>query len=310
MQYSRRSFVFAISSLAVAPALARGDEPSERPGLRFGFSLYGMKTLPLDEALQACAEIGYDCVELPVMEGWPADSATFSPDAQDRFREQLNQTGLRLSALMENLPLAADDARHGANVARLHAAGKILRRVAPAGPRIIETVLGGRPDQWDIAKDRMAERLQDWAKAAEEEDFTLAIKAHVGGALHTPEDCFWLAEQAESLHVKCVYDYSHFQLRGLSLAETIRVLAPHAVFVHVKDAAGDSARFQFLLPGEGTTDYAEYLRLLLKAGYRGAVVVEVSGQISSKPDYRPLEAARRCYEKLAPAFEEAGIKRR
>jgi inosose dehydratase len=109
--------------------------------------------------------------------------------------------------------------------------------------------------------------------------------------------------------VKCAYDYSHFQLRGLDLAESIRTLIPHTAFIHVKDARGDASRFQFLLPGEGETDYVKLLRLVAASGYRGDVVVEVSGQIFNKPNYRPLDAARRCYEKLAPAFQSAGIQR-
>jgi inosose dehydratase len=306
--FGRRSFL-ATCSAALVPAWACGQERRAPAKIGLGFSLYGMKSLPLDDALRACAEIGYDCVELPVMEGWPADSTVFPSEEQDRFRKRLQETGLRLSAVMENLLLAADGEKHASNLARLKAAGELLRRVAPEGPRILETVLGGRPEQWKGMKDRMAARLREWAKIAEEAEFTIAVKAHVGGALHAPEDAVWLAHQAPSPRIKCVYDYSHFQLRGLGLEESLRVLLPHAVFIHVKDAQGDAGRFRFLLPGEGATDYVHYLKLLAAGNYRGDVVVEVSGQISSRPEYRPLDAARRCYEKLAPAFEQAGILR-
>lgn len=290
--------------MAWAPSLTLGADAQASPTLGFGFSLYGMKSLPLDEALTACAKIGYDCVELPVMAGWPADAITFSLAEQGRLRGLLEQTGLRLASLMENLVLATNDAQHASNLQRLAAAGKLARRLAPEGPRIIETILGGQPDQWEAVKPRMVERLRDWTKAAEDGDFTLAIKAHVRGALHTPEDAAWLVQQTESRHVRAAFDYSHFQLRGVDLETSIRTLIPYTAFVHVKDAQGDANRFQFLLPGEGATDYDQYLKLLAGAAYRGDIVVEVSGQIHNRPDYQPLAAARRCFEKLAPAFAQ------
>ena len=93
------------------------------------------------------------------------------------------------------------------------------------------------------------------------------------------------------------------------MAESIRVLVPHSVFIHVKDAAGDASHVKFLLPGEGTIDYAKYLKQVWAAGYRRDVVVEVSGQIHGRAGYDPIDAARRSYKPLAAAFQAAGIRR-
>ena len=62
-------------------------------------------------------------------------------------------------------------------------------------------------------------------------------------------------------------------------------------------------------PGEGTTDYSKLLHLIAGAGYHGDVIVEVSSQVSNKPGYEPLTAARKCYNHLSAAFKAAGIPR-
>jgi sugar phosphate isomerase/epimerase len=155
----------------------------------------------------------------------------------------------------------------------------------------------------------MAERLGAWAEVGAKTETVIAIKPHVGGALHTPEDAVWLLRQVDSRWIRCVYDYSHYALRGLELAASFRPLAPHTTFVHVKDARGDADQFQFLLPGDGDTDYVRYLRLLAEAGFHGDVVVEVSGQLHSLPSYDPTIAAKRCYAYLAAAFAKASVRR-
>ena len=77
---------------------------------------------------------------------------------------------------------------------------------------------------------------------------------------------------------------------------------PLAVFIHVKDAKGSADKFEFLLPGEGTTDYTAYAKLVAGSRYTGPVVVEVSGMVSNKQGYDPNAAAKASYTALAGAF--------
>ncbi|WP_397384422.1 sugar phosphate isomerase/epimerase family protein, partial [Prosthecobacter sp.] len=131
------------------------------------------------------------------------------------------------------------------------------------------------------------------------------IKAHVGSAVNSPERLLWLLEQVKSPAIQVTYDYSHFELQGIDMEESMKLLLPRTKFIHVKDAAGDAAKFQFLLPGEGKTDYVKYFTALKQHGYQGPVVVEVSGQIFSKPGYEPVAAAKKCYAVLAGALAKA-----
>ena len=299
---TRREWLAICSAVAASPLCSFGAEAKNRQPL-LGFSLYGMKTLPLNEALQQCAAIGYRAVELPLLADWPADSAKFSAAEQREFRDGLAKHELRLTALMDNLPLLGDDAKHRSNLQRLKAAAEISRTLRDTDPPLVETVLGGKPAEWDQAKQQFVDRLGEWAQVMADAKVKLAIKAHIANALQRPEQLRWVLEQVNNPWLTAAYDFSHFELQKLEMRDTVKLLAERMTFVHVKDAQGEPGKFQFLLPGEGKIDYDQLFRLFAQAGYAGDIIVEVSGQISSKPGYDGVAAAKKCYAALAPAMK-------
>jgi sugar phosphate isomerase/epimerase len=298
MMLARRDLLSA--AVLTAGAVAFGA-PAEKRRIPLGFSLYGMRDLAIDDACRACAELGYECVELPVMAQWPADAMQLSSEDIGKLATTISAHKLRVSALMENLVLAADNAAHGQNLERLKAAAKVAHKVETI---LIETVLGGAPKDWMTLKARMVERLKDWAKLAERERITIAIKAHVGGAAHLPEHLLWLLDEVQSDSIAAVYDPSHFVLRGLSIADSWRPLAKVTKFIHIKDAGGAADQPKFLLPGAGKLDLGELFRELHRSRYAGDVLVEVSGQLHSQPEYDPRAAAKESFAALQKARVE------
>jgi len=285
---NRREFLAASAAM-----LALG---ADAPEITFGFTLYGMKSLPLDDALKTCASIGYQSVELALMPGYHNDFD------RAKLRDRLRELKLTLPALMENLPLDVDEAKLPAQHARLKAACEIGRALSPEAPPVIETILGGKPGQWEMLKEAFVKRLADWAKIAAEGKTVIAIKPHRMQAVNLPEHALWLLEKVGSPWIRHAFDWSHYEGRDLSMADVVKLLAPATRFVHVKDTVFDKDKATFVLPGEGTTDYRKLVGLLKEAGYRGCVCVEVSGMVSGKKDYDPVAAARKCYTSLAPAF--------
>ncbi len=261
----------------------------------YGFSLYGMKSLPLLEALEQCALVGYDCVELPTMVDWPGAPERFASDDRKRFRDGLIQHSLRLSALMENVVLLAAPELHAKNIDRLRKAAELGHELKPEGSVIVETVMGGKPSEWLEVREPMAVRLREWAELGKQTQSIIAIKAHISGAAHRPEHVRWLLDQVASPWLKAAFDFSHFQLRGIDMADSWRMLAADTVFIHVKDSVGNQEKFQFVLPGEGTIDYAKYFQMISDSKYAGDIMVEVSGQIHTRPGYDPAAACRKSF---------------
>ncbi len=310
---SRRLFLRQTAATASLGFLGHSIFAQEKTAATFGlgFSLYGMKSLSLDEALTSCAEIGYDNVELCLLEGYPTAPALLSEADRAKLRETLAAKKLRVSGLMENFSLLVDDAKQQQQIDRLKAAGKLAHDLAPDSPPPVETVLGGKPAEWDQVKDRMAESLRVWAAAAAEAKVVVAIKAHIISAVQNPERLLWLQRAAPSPWIKLAYDFSHFQLQGFALDETLTAILPETRFIHVKDGRMSAdQKVEFLLPGEGTIDYGAYFRKLQDLGYRGDVVVEVSGMIFKQPSYDPRVAAQKSFTALAAGIEKAGLRRR
>lgn len=298
--------MFSISrreALAALPVvLAAGRSCADAPGLiPLGFSLYGMKALALGEALKTCRAIGYDGVEFALMPGYPAEPKLLAADARKELRTRLADLGLAVHGLMENLAEPAAAAAHKTNLDRLKAAAELGHALSPDAHPPIETVLGGKPADWEKVKDRLVERLGAWAEVGKDAKTVIAVKPHVANALHTPEAAAWLVKQVNSPWLRLCFDYSHYQLRGITLADAAALL-PLTAFIHVKDAKGTADKFEFLLPGEGTTDYAAYAKLVAASKCASPVVVEVSGMVSNKPGYDAVAAAKASYAALAGAF--------
>ena len=306
---SRREFLQVTAASAGLAAL--GGKALAVPPTRigFGFSLYGMRSLKVAEALKVCADIGYSGVELACLKDWPCDAAALTKADRASIRSQLDDLALDLPGLMENLGLVVPEAQHQSNLERLKAVCELAQNLAPDHPPVIETVLGGKPTEWDSLRDKMVVALRDWERVASSHKTVVAVKAHISGALHTPQDAKWLVQQIDSPWIRLVYDYSHFQRQKLNLNESLTAMIRETVFVHIKDNITTDGKTEFALPGDARDiDYAEYLTLLRNGGYRGSVVVEVSAQVFGKPGYDPAVAAKRCYANIQPAFIKAGLR--
>jgi inosose dehydratase len=303
-----------IRSLAGAAGLL-GDfafaQKTRKPLL--GFSYYGMKKIPVSEAIGHIARVGYKGMELTLIPSWETEPKLLSKTKRAEIRKQIGDLGLTLSSVQESLQLAEPNAMtklgykidytQAENLERLRAAAGVAHELSPGAPAVIETPVGGRAGAWEESRRAMADRLAEWAKALEPLKTVLAIKGFVGTSMDAPEKMIWILDQVKSPWIRVGYDYSHFKLLGLDLRQTIRQLGSRSAFIHVKDSVGTPEKFRFLLPGDsGEINYKDYAQTLSEVEYAGPVVVEVSAHVSEQPGYDAVVAARRSRDNLAPYF--------
>ncbi|MDV6030052.1 MAG: sugar phosphate isomerase/epimerase [Phycisphaera sp. RhM] len=305
---NRRCFLTAAAiQLTAATELSRANDADAAATIGFGFGTYGMKSLKTADAIKACAEIGYDGIEFALISGWPTEPTALGRRDRAEIRGQLRDLNLTVPSLLDSLPCLRSDQQHAANLQRLKRATELAHDLSPETPPVIQSIVAGKTDQWDETKNRLVDQLSDWAEVGRESETVICFKPHAAHAVHTPERALWVHRQINSPWLKVVYDYSHFYLEGLSLAATLKQLLPITAYVQVKDSRGTPAKHEYLLPGDGETDYSELLTVLKDAGYCGFVNVEVSSHVHRKPDYEPIPTARLCYQRLAPLFESLQI---
>ena len=308
----RRCFLAALSASALTAPQLSHSQTSSPQGLTLGFSTYGAKTMKTERIIDLLAKLGYDSLEITIWPGWDLDSAATSAQRRKTLRKQLQDRGLRLTSLMEHLHIDEKHRTAAQRIERVKRAAELAHDLSPQHPPLLQTTLGGGGD-WRKVRQRYAEELQQWLKAADAGDLTIAVKPHRGGAFSRPSEAAELAKMLDHpQRLRMCYDFSHYDFRDMTLEETIRDALPHVAHIAVKDVIQEkTGRTRFVLPGEGgRIDYPKMLRLFYEGGYRGDVCSEVSGQVWSRPGYHPIKTAETCYDYLAAAFVKSRVPRK
>src|SRR3954452_11579250 len=136
--------------LEFAAALAAGAFPSSRraaaqapDGCTLSIGTYSLKGIPLEDAIARVAEIGYDGIEIATQPGFDGEPAKLPRERRDDIRKRLEASGLRLTALMEQISPNSDDEQHLTALGRLRRVLAMARALAPRRPPLVQTVLGG-----------------------------------------------------------------------------------------------------------------------------------------------------------------------
>ena len=276
-----------------------------------GYTTWGMPDLPCDTALKSLSDMGFDAVELTVLPGYTTALETLDHEGRHRIKQLYTRHGLNMPAIAAHRSLIDENPdQHDVNMKILTDAIDLCQEWSDGeGLPVMDTVLGGCPDDWDEKHEFILDRVWALVKYAREKDVVIGMEAHVGAALDTAEKSVQLVEEIDSPHLRLNFDISHFDILGMSIPDAVAMMAPYAAHTHVKDQRGRLPDFEFLIPGEGTFDFTEYVIEMQKAGYTGSITAEVSKMVQDRQDYDPIAAAEMCYRTLERAFREAGIER-
>jgi sugar phosphate isomerase/epimerase len=277
--------------------------------MRIGYCTWGMKTVDIEDAVPAIAEIGYRGIELAVTPGWPTDLYTLDAAKRQRIVQLLDEHDLVLTAVAGHTSMCEQDPdRNQANMQRLRDSIDLTAELAQQGEQpILVSLVGGPMDAWDARREIVAERVHSLGTYAARHGVILAVEPHSGTSFDTPDKATWLLEQVNHPAVRLNFDISHFDIIGIGIDECVPQMAPLSVHTHVKDQRGRYPDHEFLTPGSGPFDFVHYLQAMHAAGYAGFIGVEVSVMMQRKPGYDPFVDAALGYYALLHAFNESGV---
>ncbi|MDE2702651.1 MAG: sugar phosphate isomerase/epimerase [Chloroflexota bacterium] len=275
---------------------------------QLGVSNWGMPQIGFEPFARFAHELGFAGIELTVLGNWSTRLEDITPVDVRTWRELISELGLELPAIASHSPLLeVDEETLQSGYWRLLGAIELARELVPGRPPAINTTIGGSVGDWEGKRHQALDRLGPVLEAARSAGVDIALEPHVGSALHTPRQTAWVLEQLGRENLGVNFDYSHFLAQDIDLQESVDLLAGDTLHTHLKGVRGRWPDHEFLVPGEDEYDYAEELRLMQAAGYRGFQTLEVSVMVQRRSGYDPFESARLGHTTLARAFIEAGL---
>lgn len=274
-----------------------------------GYGNYGLRDEDIFQAIPRLAAQGYEAIELCVDHRWPTAPQRLNANDRKRLIEVIQSAKMPPPVFMHLLDPFAPQATEKSTEEDLHSALKLCADTnfnSPA-PSILTTTLGTSLTDWTSNREHVANLVRKMTRMAADHNVILALELHAYSEFNLPEKAEWLLEAVNHPNLRLNCDISHFLALGMDYIPILERLIPYSVYAHIKDVKADSSPPLFVSPGDGPLNLTTYFSKLNDLGYRGAVVVEVSGQIWNKPDYQPWQVAQKSFEALATARKESTL---
>jgi sugar phosphate isomerase/epimerase len=231
----------------------------------------------LERALEGIHHIGLEKVEIFSIRGYceHVSLADVGPQAADDLRRLLARYGAVATVLNFATNLDTDEGVHD------------FRQAAELAERLDVKLLVANVESASDAESERAffERVPSIIEAADEHDVVLALETH-GGLVSTLADGADLVARIGSDRIKIAYDMANVVKYGGVLPEQdLRVNVTAAkdaiAYVHLKDKADLSDRYDYPPFGDGILDFVQVKDLLDSVGYEGLFALEV--ELDGKP---------------------------
>jgi len=273
-----------------------------------GYNTNGLAHHDPFEALTLLAEIGYQSVAItldhgplnPLASDWPANLKRLKGELRRLDLRSVVETGARflLNPRIKHEPTLVSAAREDRQI-RMDFLHRAIDAAAYLESDCVSLWSGTRHDAVsdELALERLAESLRPVLQHATNNNVTLGFEPEPGMFIDTLKSFHRLLQWIDAPHLQLTMDVGHLWCQGeLPIADYIARWGERIVNVHIEDMrAGTHVHLMF---GEGEMQFPPILAALAKAGYRGALHVELSRHSHEGPT-----AAKKAYDFLRPLLD-------
>ncbi|PYC80590.1 sugar phosphate isomerase/epimerase [Streptomyces tateyamensis] len=223
--------------------------------------------------LAAARELGWQAIELRTVDGQPLD--LLSRPAFARAAARIAEAGLTVPVVASRIggwarPISCDLDQELVELTVL------ADRCTALGTRYLRIM--------SYPNDALPE--QEWEREVLRRIRVLARRAAELGVVLLHENCSgWAGRDGGRAlrlldaaggtdHFGLLFDTGNGAAHGYRPLELLRTLAPYVRHVQVKDAVRRGDQVEYRVPGQGTAELADCLRLLLDTGYQGHLSIE------------------------------------
>lgn len=231
-----------------------------------------------DAALAGIRDLGFDAVDLILIENWgivtPSQLADDFDRHLDRVRAALDRYGLRAAAVnaafSPQLHERSDEKENVRRRDRIRATCRFMNAMGiPVGAHYPGHIGDWKNDPEGVWRDTI-DSLREIQEIAGEEGVTLGPELHFNTPFENPADARRLL--AEIPGIPYTYEPSHFIIRGLDARTETADLLDGALHCHLRTAARD--QIQTFPDPEGLPALDWMMESLKQRNYPGSVSIE------------------------------------
>ncbi len=231
----------------------------------------------LQAQIDAHKELGWNAIELRLVDGVNVSTTAFSDDKFEEVVETLAKNNMSVTGFASAIgnwsrPINGD---FSIDVEDLKVTAKRMNRLGTKYTRIMSWVDKDLPEA-DVKKE-VIRRLKELSKIAESEGIYIAHENCTGWGGHSAENMLELKEAINSPNFVLLYDIGNVVSYGFDPDEFFNTIRGHFDYIHVKDATAipgkPSDKFQYC--GEGDAKVKEILqKVIIEDGYDGVISIE------------------------------------